>query len=317
MLQCFITKEGTLAEVPVQDIEKGCWISLTDPSREELRLVADVARLPSLDMLKAALDDEERAHIEIDEGNILIVINIPFMEDENSFDTLPLGIVITADYFITISLRENKVISFFNSDNNKFFQTFRKTPFMFQILFRSAKLFLRYLRYINRHTEHIEEELMRSLKNKGLIQMMEIEKSLVYFTTALKSNSMVIERVSRLLRNKNNTYIQPLTEEDEDLLEDIIIENKQALEMVEIHSNILSSMMDAFASIINNNMNNVMKFLAVMTILLAIPTMLASFWGMNVHVPFQKSHYGFFFVMMFASLLTIVTGIVLWKKNKF
>lgn len=317
MFQCFITKDGMLAEIPEDSLEKGCWINLTDPSREELRLVADVARLSSLDMLKAALDEEERAHIETDEGNILIVINIPCMEDENSFDTLPLGIVITPDYFITISLRENKVISFFNSDNYKFFQTFRKTPFMFQILLRSAKLFLRYLRYINRHTEHIENELMRSLKNRELIQMMEIEKSLVYFTTALKSNSMVIERISRLFRNKNNISIPPLTEEDEDLLEDIIIENKQALEMVEIHSNILSSMMDAFASIINNNTNNVMKFLAVMTILLAIPTMLASFWGMNVHVPYQQSDYGFFFVMMFASLLTIVTGVVLWKKNKF
>lgn len=320
MLSCYIQKNGILSEVQPTLAQSGCWFDLVDPSLEDLENLSRITKIENLDFIKAALDDEERPRIEIDEDVILIVINIPLMEDENTFDTLPLGIIVSPEYFITVCLKENKVISFFNSENYKFSQAFTKTRLLFQILLRSTKLYLRYLRYINRHTDDIEEELRRSMKNKALFQMLELEKSLVYFTTALKSNGGVIDKLSRLLRNHKQTIaLLPITDEDDqDLIEDIIIENKQALEMVEIHNHILSGMMNAFASIINNNLNTVMKFLTTMTILLAIPTMVASFFGMNVtNIPFHNVAGGFWSVVVISIIITSVLAGALWKKNKF
>ncbi|MFH0702014.1 MAG: magnesium transporter CorA family protein [bacterium] len=318
MLNKYISKEnGSLQEISAHSSEKGCWFNLINPTAEEIKTVAKIIDISSLDFLKTSLDEEERPHIEIDDNSLLIIINAPLMESKNIFDTLPLGIIITLDYFITVCLKENKVLSYFSPENAKYFDTSKKAPFILQILFRSTKLYLKYLRDINQQTDEIEMNLRKSMKNKALFDLLELEKSLVYFTTALKDNGIVMEKLSRLFKNKIFMHLLKVDEEEKDFLEDIIIENKQAIEMVEIHSNILSSMMDAFASIISNNLNIVMKFLTTMTILLAIPTMIASFWGMNVNVPWGETSNGFVYISVFAVIVTSITIFMLWKKTMF
>jgi len=191
MLSICKTDNNILQNLADNAIEKGCWINLIKPSAEELRLVSEDTGAP-MDFLKAALDAEERSRIEIEDDSILVITNVPIMEDETSFDTLPLGIIITADYLITVSLKDNRVMSYFNNDNTRYFCTNKKTRFLFQILYRSAILYLRYLKYINQHTDEIELNLRKTMKNKALFQLLQLEKSLVYFTAALKDNDIVM-----------------------------------------------------------------------------------------------------------------------------
>ena len=191
------------------------------------------------------------------------------------------------------------------------FYTFKKTRFVFQILYRNATSYLRYLRIIDRKSDQIEEKLHISQKNSELIELLELEKSLVYFTTSLRSNEVVLEKLLRT--EKIRKY-----PEDEDLLEDVIVENKQAIEMANIYSNILSGMMDAFASVISNNLNIVMKLLATVTIVLSIPTMIASFFGMNFDViPLGHNPYGFVITIVITLLISLLVALFFRKKNLF
>ena len=205
----------------------------------------------------------------------------------------------------------------FTENKYPLFYTFKKTRFLFQILYRSATLFLRYLMQINRRTDDIEEILRHSMRNKEFFLLLELQKSLTYFTSALRSNGIVMERLMRLRRNTSLHHLIKMYEEDEDLLEDVIIENKQAIEMVEMYSNILMNMSDTFASIISNTLNLVMKFLASITIMLAVPTIIFSLWGINVPVPFQDTAAGFYYVVGIAMCCTIVAVIMLWRKDLF
>ena len=182
-----------------------------------------------------------------------------------------MGILVTDEYFLTICLYENNVISLFKNNKVKGFFTFKKTRFVFQILFIVAKDFLKYLRQIDKRTDEVEKSLRQSMKNKELFKLLELEKSLVFFTTSLKSNEMVMEKLFR------GRYFK-MYEEDQDLLEDVMVENKQAIEMASIYSSILNGMMGTFASVISNNLNMVMKFLTSVTIVMAIPTMISSFF---------------------------------------
>jgi magnesium transporter len=226
------------------------------------------------------------------------------------YDTIPLGIVITEDHIVTTCLEDLSILHDFSQGKVKGLATFKKTRFVFQILYKNASLYLKYLREINKKTNEIELELHKSMRNQELIRLLNLEKSLVYFTTSLRSNELVMEK---LLRSKTIK----MYEEDQDLLEDVIIENKQAIEMADIYSNILSGMMDAFASIISNNLNIVMKFLAAITIVLALPTMVASFFGMNVPVPFQESPHGFVIAVGISTLLSAFGVMYLAKKDMF
>ncbi len=317
MLQIFKTLEDkTLKEFSIEEFEKGSWFNLIKPTADEIKDVAAALNIEA-DFLRDSLDSEERSRIEIDDDKLLIITNVPMMEDENSFDTLPLGIIMTPHNIVTVSLKENRIISFFNQDTTKLFNTADKTRFLFQILFRSTKFYLRYLEHINRHTERIEVDLRRTMKNKALFQLLEVQKSLVYFTTALKDNGRVLEKLSRFKKIDRFQNFIEYNEEIEDIMEDVIIENKQAIEMVEMHRNILESMMDAFASIISNNLNIVMKFLTSVTIILAIPTMVASFWGMNVNVPMGANHLAFFIIIIMSLVLTAVVGVILARKGLF
>ena len=296
----------------VKDYIKGSWINMISPSEEEIKEVCDNLNIKD-DFIKYSLDYEEKARIDIeDDGTMLFIVDIPIIEKENDseiYTTMPIGmIVVRDDYFITVSLKNNSIIKEIENKVYKNIVTYKKSRLIFQILYQNAATFLNLLKRISKETEIAESVLKSSMKNKELLKLLNLEKSLVYFTTSLKSNEVVMEKT---LRGK----IIKLYDEDEDILEDAIIENKQAIEMSKIYSDILNGTMDAYASIISNNLNGVMKFLTSITIILSIPTMVASFWGMNVEVPMQNNKLGFLIIMIFSVLSAILAMIWLKKKD--
>lgn len=313
MLEIYKTLDMQQGIVKVDTIEKGCWINLTAPTEEELNYIQNTLNIfPNF--LRDPLDEEEKPRIDIDENQTLIIVDIPYVytqEGSLKFETLPLGLIVTEDYFITICLKETSIIDSFRTKKIKDFYTFKKTRFTFQILFSIAKDFLKYLRHIDKQTDNLEKLLHKSMRNKELFKLLELEKSLVFFTTSLKSNEVVMEKI---LRGK---YIK-MYEEDQDLLEDVITENKQAIEMANIYSSILSGTMGAFASVISNNLNTVMKFLTSVTIVLAIPTMVASFFGMNVKLPFLSDNpLAFVYILLISSVASLFAIYFLSKRQMF
>ena len=316
MIEILKTEGNKLVELGINEAQSGSWFNLIAPAYDEIQKVSLVLNLDE-SFLRNSLDVDERSRIEIEEDSVLIITNIPIMEDEGAYDTLPLGIIFTRTGFITVSSKKNKVISSFNKDTAGSFNTQDKTKFLLDILFRSTKYYLRYLKYIYKQSEQIEEELRKTMKNKALFQLFEVQKSLVYFTTALKDNYIVLQKILRLTQSSKQNSLLKFNEDDIDLLEDVIIENKQALEMVEMHRNILENMMDAFASIISNNLNIVMKFLTSIAIIFAIPTMFSSFWGMNVSVPFAQNPHGFLIVSMISIIAAILAAFFFAKKGMF
>lgn len=317
MLKIYKSSEsGPLQELGIKNLEKGAWINLVNPTPYELKVVSTMTDV-ELDFLRSALDEEERSHTELEDNCVLVITNVPVMRSHDSYDTLPLGIIITQDYTITVCLEDNPVISGFNEDTARTFRTFKKTRFLFQILYKSATFYLKYLRQISKLSEEIEKHLRKSMKNQELLQLLELQKGLTYFNASLRSNGAVLDKLLRLRSSHNLQRILKMYEEDEDLLEDVIIENKQAKEMVEMYSKILARMADTFASIISNNLNLVMKFLASITIMLAIPTVISSFFGMNVSIPFSDSDSGFLYVSIIAIFLTSSCAFILWKKDMF
>lgn len=312
MIQIYKSSEDGSMSTQSQ-ITEGCWVSLTKPSIDELQRVASDCNV-DIDDLKASLDEEERSRLMPEDGYTLILVDIPTIEDKNDknrYVTIPLGIVVTDKVIITVCLVENAVTDYYASGKIRSFYTFKKTRVILQFLYRNATLFLQYLRNIDRKSEEIEEKLHISQKNQELIELLELEKSLVYFTTSLRSNEVVLEKLLRTESIKKYP-------DDADLLEDVIIENKQAIEMANIYSGILSGTMDAFASVISNNLNIVMKLLATLTIVLSIPTMIASFFGMNFdNIPFGHNQYGFLIISLFTLAITGLVALICAKKKMF
>ncbi|UVI33272.1 magnesium transporter CorA family protein [Paenibacillus spongiae] len=304
-------EQGTLNEIDA--ITGGCWINLVKPTEQEIHHIAKHVQLP-LDFLKDPLDEEERSRIEYDGNNVQIIVNIPLVsKDEKGipiYDTIPLGMIVTSDCFITVCLKDNPIFDIFSQNKVKQFFTYKKTRFSFQILYLIATTYLKYLKQIIKKTDEIEKELHQSMKNKELFSLLNMEKSLVYFTTSLKSNNIVMQK---MLKSKH----LKMYEDDQELLEDVIVENQQAIEMAETHTTILSGMMDAFASVISNNLNIVMKFLTSITIILSLPTMVASFYGMNVPIPFQEYPHAFFVAIVISIILSSITAVIFWKKKFF
>lgn len=291
-------------------IEEGCWITAVHPNGEELERLQKATGIDMAD-LRAPLDDEERSRVEVEEQYNMILVDIPSLDEKDRYVTIPLGIFMTKDHIVTICLEETPVLTAFENNRVREFYTFKKTRFVFQILYRNATSYLRYLRIIDRKSEKIEEKLRISQKNSELIELLELEKSLVYFTTSLRSNEVVLEKLLRTDRVKKYP-------EDEDLLEDVIIENKQAIEMANIYSGILSGTMGAFASVISNNQNSVMKFLATVTIVMSIPTMIASFFGMNFDdIPLGHAPYGFFTMIVLTLVVSGMVTLFFRKKDLF
>lgn len=308
--------DTSLDELELDSLEKGCWIDVVAPSEDELQEIAAATNI-QMDFLTAALDEEEKSRIELEDDQILIVVDIPILRSNKDYDTLPLGIIVTENCICTVCLEPNAVTADFSAHNSKLFCTFKKTRFLFQILYKSATLYLKYIRIIIRRTDELEKHLRQSMQNSELFNLLDLQKSLTYFSTSLRSNYIVMEKLLRLRSATQSQHLIKLYEEDEDLLEDVIIEYKQAVEMVEMYSHILNSMMEVFASIISNNLNLVMRFLASITIILAIPTLISGLWGMNVDVPFSGSAYGFVYVLGVAVCVTCIAGYFLWKRRMF
>lgn len=292
------------------EAEENCWINVINPDSNELEKLSFDLSVPP-DFLTDPLDSDERARIEIEGGVTLIVLRIP-KRDENNFEipftTIPVGIIFTHSKIITVCAADlTAVLELFQGKIKKnFFEN--RSRFVLHIFLKASMLYLHYLKEINRRTNRVEKQLQKSLKNEELIKLLNIEKSLVFFTTSLKSNELMMERLQ-----KND--ILRLDSDEKDMLEDILIDNKQAIEMANIYSNILSGMMDAFASVISNNLNIVMKILTSTTIILMIPTLIASSYGMNIELPFQRSIYAFHIVTGMSLLLAAIGVFVFIRKK--
>lgn len=312
MIKFYHSINGVIHEIPQN--EPGCWINVCAPDEEELNWLMTNLEIP-LEFLTAALDEEESSHIESEDDKKLIVIDIPFsqkVDEDIRYYTMPIGIILTQNNLITVCIKENTVIKDFTDGKVKNINTAYKTKFIFQILLRAAARYLNHLKLIDKRSTELEMKLRRSMRNKELTDMLDYEKSLVYFQTSLKANELTLQKITK------NNFIK-MYEEDQELLEDVMIEIKQALEMCNIYLSILSGTMDAFASVISNNLNIVMKVLTSLTIVMAIPTMVFSFYGMNIGesagaLPGAGS---IVVPMLVAVLITAIATIVLLAKGMF
>lgn len=293
--------------------EKGCWINVVHPTTEETDyLINEIKVLP--EFVKSSLDEEESSHVDYDEdeGQTLVIVDYPNADDDPNnktllYTTLPLGVVIMKDYIVTIALQENLNIEDMAEGRVKGMNTELKTRFLLLLLLRISQRYLIYLRQIDRESSRTERVLHQSMQNKELIQMLGLEKSLVYFSTSLKADEVTLNKI---MRGK----LIKMYEDDQDLLEDVMIEIHQAVEMCNIYSNILSGTMDAFASVISNNLNIVMKVLTVITIVMAIPNIIFSFYGMNVEgLPIAQ----WWFPTLLAVIACVIATWIFKKKDMF
>lgn len=313
MKRIFKTVDDHMTECTT--LEKGCWVHLQNPTREEIDgLNARFALDPTF--LSAALDEEESARIDHDpeKQQTLIIVDVPYVEAEGSgyvYSTTPLGIVLADDIIFTVATRETPIITDFTEERVRGFWTYKRTRFILQILYRNAGRFLSYLKQIDKASLHVQEQLEKSSRNRELLQMMKLEKSLVFFSTSLKGNELVLEKLMR------QTSILKQFPDDTELLEDVIIENKQAMEMCAIYRDIMSSTMDATASIISNNLNITMKVLTSVTAVMSVPTIVFSLWGINVPVPFAGNPIGFWLVLAIAALLMGGAFYTMYRKKMF
>lgn len=314
MVRYFFTPVGEKNAHEIEAAVKNCWINMVNPSDLEIENISKITGVPA-QMLKAALDEEERAHIEIEDQFRLILVDIPVMQESEDaesyfYNTLPLGIIMAPEYFITVCLKKTSIINDFIRGNIKSFDINKPTRFLYQILYHNSVKFLHYLKQIDKSSIRIQLKLHKSMKNKELIQLLELEKSLVYFSTSLKSNHAVLEKVlaSSIIKH---------FDEDQDILDDAVIESRQAMEMADIYRDVLGSTMDAYASVIGNNQNKVMKLLTALTIIITIPTLIASFFGMNTPIPFQTNKLGFWIVVGISAVFSGIAAWFMYRKKMF
>lgn len=305
--------------VRLEHAEPGCWINVYPPfTHETLERISEGYDIP-LDFLTDSLDIDERSRYEHEDGVKLIVLNTPIVnegevvpENQSVHITIPIGIILMEDKVLTISPYSNPVIDSFINQRVKRFDPADQTQFVLQLFDRNVFYFLHYLKQINNKRNLFEEELFHSSRNEELAQLMNLQKSLVYFVTTLRSNELMMMKIQRtdFLKIRNN-------EDFSDHLQDVIVDNSQALEMSNVYTNILNGTMDAFASIISNNLNQVMKRLTSVTIVLMLPTLVASFYGMNVELPFQHSNGAFAFTMILSLILAVVFTWFFMRKRWF
>ncbi|MEG1633086.1 MAG: magnesium transporter CorA family protein [Oscillospiraceae bacterium] len=313
MVKYYISAGDGLREA--EELCSDCWVSMTAPTEEEVRHVAQGLAIDA-DAIRSALDTDERSRIETDDDYMMVLVNIPSLEEQDEMElytTIPLSVITTKNAIVTVCLEDTPALRPFSSGRQKEFRSGMKSRFILQILYQVAALYLQYLHTIDKKTELVENKLHKSTQNSELIELLRLEKSLVYFTTALRSNEAVLEKLLR-------TGTMKRYPEDAELLEDVIVENKQAIEMANIYSGILSGMMDAFASVISNNLNIVMKVLAVVTIVMSIPTMIFSAYGMNVALtgmPLSGSPYGFIAIVGISLLISLIATMVFVKLKMF
>lgn len=311
MINIYKTDDQVLHEIT--ELEEGAWIMMTNPTMEESQAIADRLILDTED-IRAALDEEESSRIELNEGYTLILVDIPAAEikhDRNVYTTLPLGIILTHDMILTICTEKSPILSYFVERRVREFSTKKKLRFVYQILFRTTMLYQTDLRIIDKQRTGIEERIGSDTEEEDLINLHELESTLVYFATSLHSNRVVLERLSHYKRLKQYP-------EDIELLEDVIVENQQAIEMTSIYRDIINGTRELLSTVINSRLNNVMKYLTSITLVMAFPTVISGFYGMNVNengVPFSGTPYGFL-IICFMTVIICILVILLLRRNK-
>lgn len=310
MIVTYETVNGVL-RVSDQLVCQNSWVYVTSPTQNEIEQLITEFDLPK-DFIEDPLDEDESPRVEREDNNTLIIIQTPYYDEDDEYikyKTIPLGIILTHGSLITVSSRTDDVLQNFVKGRVKHISCHKRNRLTLQILSRTASIYLLYLKRISRMVTQIEERLEKSMKNDELQNFLDLQKSLVYFATSLKANEAVMERLSR-------SGLLTKFEDDRDYLDDLIIENKQAIEMTAIHGNILKSTMEAFDSMISNNLNKVMKFLTSVSIILMIPTLIASMYGMNVKLPFADNPHAFAITMGASTILTLL-GIMVFIKRKW
>ncbi len=314
MEQMFLSTALEFKEI--NTFEPGAWINLVNPSQEESVSLAEQFNIDITD-LRAPLDLEETSRISVEDDYTLIIVDVPTYEERNNksyYVTIPLGIIVTDNAVITTCLQELTLFDNFFNRRVKNFYTFMKTRFVFQLLYRNAELFLTALRSIDRQSDRIEAEFENATRNEQLIDMMELEKSIVYLKASLKFNERIVKKLSSSTSSLKK-YI-----EDEDLLEDTLIETQQAIEMAGIYENVLNAMTETTASIINNNQNTIMKTLALMTMALDIPTVIFSAYGMNFQnnwLPLNGLPHAFWYIVFIAAAMSLSVVFYFFRKKWF
>ena len=308
MLKFFKTQEDGKID-RIDAFEKNCWVDLVNPTDDELEDACAMTGIPE-EMLRAALDEEETARVERDEGALLCLLDTPTITDTDegdTYETIPLALVRNDVCIVTVSLRGNAVLGDFIS-NRTIVDTAKPVSFILNFMMGNAKRFLSNLRQLDKKSLRLQAELHRSMKNQELIQLLGIENSLVYFSTSLSANLNVYNKLERLPSITGN-------EDYKDLFDDVVIETRQAMEMCNIYRDILSGTMDAYASVISNNLNVVMKLLAVITLVISVPTLIASLWGMNVPVPFAELAWGFWLLIGISIVVTAVVSFFIIRSS--
>jgi len=291
----------------------GCWMNVIDPTPDEIKLLDEWGIWTELINYSLDLDEMPRVERDTDEGYTLILLRVPYYQGDSHdipYITIPLGIIMKDNMVVTVSKYQNDIIKTLNNGKFRGLKTGKRFRFVLYALLETATRYLSLLRDVNRAIDAVEDRLQKSTRNEELLALLKYQKSLVYFTTALRSNEVMMERLQRM--QMFGQY-----EEDQELLEDVLTENQQAIQTVNITTEILSSMMDAFASIISNNLNGVMKALAALTIVLNVPTIVASFYGMNVNLPGEEHPMAFLTVFGLAAGLTALATFIFYKRDWF
>jgi len=307
MIKIYKTFETKLVEI--DQFENDCWVNVINPSESEIESIRTLG-LP-VEFIQNPLDIDERSRTDKDKGATLIIIRIPYYQGENvdiPYITVPLGIILHKDIIITLCRYKNELIDNFLNRYSNSISTTKRNRFILKILFSTATLFLNSLRKIKNIIDVIEDELQSSVRNKEVLELLKFQKSLEYLSTALRSNELTFEKLQR------NEFFQQFPE-DSDLLDDVITENQQAIEMTSIASNLLIQMMDAFASIIQNNQNIVFKIMTAVTILMSLPTIISGFFGMNVSLPFENDVHTFSYILIFSLAIMGFVAYIFRKQN--
>ena len=311
MIRYFKTDNQRIQEE--EKIGDGVWVQMLQPTHQECAEIAEVLNV-DIEDIQAALDEEESSRIELQDGYTLILVDIPTVEirhEKQSYTTIPLGIILTQDVIVTVCTDDTPVLQNFVNNRVKEFSTKKKMRFVYQILYRATSVYQNYLRVIDKRRREIEERISDDTEDKDLIDLHELESNLVYFATSLRANGVVLDRLTRYERLKQFP-------EDREILEDVIVENKQAIEMTAIYRDIINGTRELLSTIIDNRLNNVMKYLTSITLVMAIPTVISGIYGMNVSgkwMPLSQTPYGFYIVCGIMVLICIIVLLMLRKRK--
>lgn len=313
MLTIYKSEGGRLRALSMETMEDGCWFRLVQPTAAEMGAVAAAVQAPEA-YLRLGIDGDGCPQVLRQEGCLSVLVSVPLFHGEDGYDTIPLSLLMTERHIVTIS---REAVNLLPTDLTETceFDTTKKVHFFFQILYQAGNAFLQHITRIRRRTDEIELQLRRSTTNAEVFRLLNLEKGLTYFTAALRANDLVLDTVVHMRSSPQFRRWLPMHEEDEEILEAVLIENKRALALVQTYSDILSSMMDAFSSVIANNLNHIMKFLAAVTLLVAVPTMISSFWSMSMDVPFKGTEAGFYAVVFLSLLSSLAAGVFLHRKK--